>query len=50
MKIFNWSKLLEGYWNYQRIPVHLKAVSILPSDAKKKGQIVSVELLSLMAK
>jgi len=32
------------------IPVHLKAVSILPSEAKKNSKIVSAKLLPLMAK
>jgi len=50
MKIFNWPKFDEGCWNYQMIPVHLKAVSNLPSEAKKNGKIVSAEHLPLMAK
>jgi len=47
---FNRSKFDEGCWNYQMIPVRLKAVSILPSEAKKNGKIVSAEVLPLMAK
>jgi len=49
MKFFNWLKFDERCWNYQMIPVHFKAVSILPPEAKKNGKIVSAELLPLMA-
>jgi len=34
-EFLNWPKFDEDYWNYQMIPVHLKAVSILQSEAKK---------------
>ena len=50
LKFFKWTKFDEGCWNYQTIPVHLKAVSILPSEAKKNGKIVSGVLLPLIAK
>jgi len=50
MNIFNWPKFDEGSWNYQMISVHLKAVSILPSEAEKNGKIVLAALLPLMAK
>jgi len=50
MKFFNWPKFDEGCWNYQMTPVRLKAVSTLPSEAKKDNKIVSAELLPLMAK
>jgi len=50
MKFFNWPKFDESCWNYQMISVHLKAVSILPSEAKNNDKIVSTELLPFMAK
>jgi len=31
MKFFSWPKFDEGCWNYHMIPVHSRAVSILPS-------------------
>jgi len=34
MKFSNWPKFAEGSWNYQMIPVYIKAVSVLPSAAK----------------
>jgi len=34
-EFLNRPKFDEGYWNCQMIPVHLKAVSILTSEAKK---------------
>jgi len=40
MNFFSWSKFDESCWNYQTIPVHSKAVSILTSGAKKDGKIV----------
>jgi len=43
-EVFNWPKIDEGCWNYQLIPFHLKAVSVLPSKAKKNGKMVSAEL------
>ena len=33
-KFFSWPKLDEGCWNYHMIPVHSRAVFILPSGAK----------------
>jgi len=41
MNFFSWPKLDESCWNYHVIPVHLRAVSILPPGAKKNGKIVS---------
>jgi len=40
MNVFNWPKFDEGCWNYHMIPVHSRAVFILPSGAKKNGKIV----------
>jgi len=40
-KLFSWPKFDEGFWNYHVIPVHSRAMSILPSGAKKNGKIVS---------
>jgi len=31
-KFFSWPKFDEGCWNYYMIPVHSRAVSILPRD------------------
>jgi len=39
-KFFSWPKFHEGCWNYYMIPVHSRAVFILPSRAKKNGKIV----------
>jgi len=36
-----WPKFDEGCWNYHMIPIHSRAVFILPSGAKKNGKIVS---------
>jgi len=43
MNFFSWPKFDESCWNYNyyMIPVHSKAVSNLPSGAKKNGKIVS---------
>jgi len=41
LKFFTWPKFDEGCWNYHMIPVHSRAVFILPSGAKKNGKIVS---------
>jgi len=41
LKFFGWPKFDEGYWNYHMIPVHSRAVFILPSGAKKNRKIVS---------
>jgi len=41
LKFFSWPKFDEGCWNYHMIPVHSRAVFILPSGAKKNGKIVS---------
>jgi len=41
LKFFSWPKFDEGCWNYHMIPVHSRAVSILPPGAKKHGKIVS---------
>jgi len=40
-KFFSCPKFDEGCWNYHMIPVHSRAVLILPSGAKKNGKIVS---------
>jgi len=40
-EIFSWPKFDESCWNYHIIPVHTRAVSDLPSGAKKNGKIVS---------
>jgi len=40
MNFFSWPKFDEGCWNYYMIPVHSRAVSILPSGVKKSGKIV----------
>jgi len=32
------AKFEEGCWNYHMIPVHSRAVSILPSVAKQNGK------------
>jgi len=39
-KFFSWPKFDESCWNYHMIPVHSRAVSILPSGAKN-GKIFS---------
>jgi len=41
VKFFSWPKFVEGCYNYHMIPVHSRAVFILPSGAKKNGKIVS---------
>jgi len=38
---FQLAQIDEGCWNYHMIPVHSRAVSILPSGAKTNGKIVS---------
>jgi len=38
---FSWPKCDEGCWNYHMIPVHSRAMFILPSGAKENGKIVS---------
>jgi len=48
MKLFSWPKFDEGCWNYDMIPVHSRAVSILPSGAKRDGKIVS-DYLAILA-
>ena len=40
LKFFSWPKFDEGCWNYLMIPVHSRAVFILPSRAKNNGKIV----------
>jgi len=40
MNFFSWPKFGEGCWNYHMNPVHPRAVTILPSGAKKNGKIV----------
>jgi len=40
LKLFNWPIFDEGCWNCHMIPVHSRAVFILPSRAKKNGKIV----------
>jgi len=34
VKFFSWPKFVEGCCNYHMIPVHSRAVTILPSGAK----------------
>jgi len=41
LKFSSWTKFDEGCWNYHMIPVHSRAVSILPSGVKKNGKTVS---------
>jgi len=41
MNLFSWPKFDESCWNYHMIPVHSRAVSILPSRVKRNGKIVS---------
>jgi len=41
LKFFSWPKLDEGCSNYHMIPVHSKAMTILPSEPKNNGKIVS---------
>jgi len=41
LTFFSWPIFDEGCWNYPMIPVHSRAVSILPSGAKKNGSTVS---------
>jgi len=41
LKFFSWPKFDESCWNNHMIPVHSRAVSILPSGAKKNDKIVS---------
>jgi len=48
MNFFSWLKFDEGSWNYQMIPVHSRAVSILTSGAKKIGKIV-LDYFAVMA-
>jgi len=38
---FQLAQIDEGCWNYHMIPVRSRAVSILPSGAKRNGKIVS---------
>jgi len=38
--LFSWPKFHEGCWNYHIIPVHSRAVFILPSGTKKNGKII----------
>ena len=40
MNFFSWPTFDEVCWNYHMIPVHSRAVSYLPSGAKKNGKIV----------
>jgi len=39
LKFFSWPKFHEGCWNYHMIPVHSRAVFILPSGTKRNGKI-----------
>jgi len=41
LKFFSWPNFDQGCWNYHMIPVHSRAVFILPSGANKNGTIVS---------
>jgi len=41
LRFFSLPKFDEGCWNYHIIPVHSRAMSILPSRAKKNGKMVS---------
>jgi len=40
-EVFWLAKFDEDCWNYHMIPIHSRAVSILPSETKKNGKIVS---------
>jgi len=40
LKLFSWPKFDEDCWNDHMIPVHSRAVSILPWVAKKNGKII----------
>jgi len=40
LKFFCWPKFDEGWWNYL-IPVHSRAMFVLPSGAKNNDKIVS---------
>jgi len=52
LELPNDSSSLKGsvYFAIRSNKLHLKGVSILPSEAKKNGKIISAELLPLMAK
>jgi len=39
LKFFCWPKIDKGCWNYHMIPVHSRAVFILPSGAKKNHRL-----------
>jgi len=47
-KFFSWPEFDEGCWNYHMIPVHSRAVSILPSGAKTNDTIVSDDFTVLV--
>jgi len=38
LKFFSWPKFDDGCWNYHMIPVHSRAVFILPSGAKRMAK------------
>ena len=44
MNYFSWPKFDESSWNYHMIPVHSRAVSDLPSGAKKNGEKIRLQL------
>jgi len=44
LKFFAWTKFDEGCWNHLMIPVHSRAVSILPSGAKKNDNVLAIIL------
>jgi len=56
-KFFSWPKFDEGCWNYHMIPVHSRAVFILPSGAKKNslrlfcrfGHYFAVDLVGILS-
>jgi len=41
----SWPKFGEGCWNYHMIPLHSRAVSILPSGAKNNGKIAVLAII-----
>ena len=52
LMFFGWPKFDEGCWNSHMIPVHSRALFILPSGAKKNDKIVSdyfaVDLVTIL--
>jgi len=44
LKFFSWPKFQKCCWNYHTIPVHSRAVFILPSGPKKNGKNLAIIL------